>query len=207
MLVLDEEIGNHEFIRIGLEEAYGNEAEILIKAPLSTKDEMIFHIQSYGDKVSALIFDERLTETGDCDYQGSELAEAYRLFNSKIPIYILTSYPDSVDEESGDIEYVIDKSDLTEHDKIDKLAQKLRRHINIYKDIIDQRKVRLHELILKQTEHSLSPIEATELKNLQFWRTLPIGLEESIFSEEMKASLDAKENILIELEELLGNKN
>ena len=203
ILVLDEATENHNFIASSLEQVYGDEVDIIIEEPLSTKELMISRIQEDSGRIVALILDERLTDTGECDYVGSELAEAYRFFDSKIPIYILTSFPDIVDSNSGDIEYVIDKADLTADSLIKKLSIKLRRHVNIYKDIVDYRKNRVNELLLKQFNSNLSEDELSELKDLQYWRVKAIELDESILSEELKISLDKKEKILIELEDKL----
>lgn len=207
VLVLDEATEYHGFIQNGLEEVYGDEIEVRIEEPLNTKENMIEHIQSYHEQLATLIFDERLNETGDCDYIGSELAEAYRSYDPKIPIYILTSFPDTVDEKSGDIEYVIDKGDLTDDVLIEKLSPRLRRHVDIYKDMVGKRKKRLDKLLIKQLDNNLTADEIQQLKNLQFWRTRPIDLEESILSEELKISLDEKEKILNELELQLNKED
>lgn len=207
VLVLDEAIEYHNFIVKSLKQVYGEEIEVQIEEPLKTKEQMIKHIQEVSERLAALIIDERLTETGICDYLGSELAEAYRSFDPKIPIYILTSFPGSVDEKSGDIEYVIDKDDLTDDLLVKKLSPKLRRHVDIYRDMVDVRKKRIDELLIKQLDATLTTGEIQELKDLQFWRARPIELEESILSEELRTSLDKKEKILSELEDRLNRKS
>ena len=203
VLVLDEEIDNHQFIKRDLQTAYGEEITVMIETPLATEELMIDRIQTFSDTLVALIFDERLYETGDCNYNGSDLAAVYRAYDPKIPIYILTSYPTDV-VESGDVEYVIDKGDLTEDDALAHLSQKLRRHINIFADIIDQRYQSLDALLLKHVSEGLNQSEVEQLQQLQHWKSKGIELEESLLSETIKQNLDKKEQLLQALEAQLN---
>ena len=207
VLAIDEEGTIHDHIRDSLQKIYGVESEVIVDFPQPSVEEMIEKIQLFGDRLGALVFDERLAETGECDYEGSRLAEAYRAYDAKIPIYILTSYANSDGIETGNIEYVIDKGDLIVDAKIDMLKQRLRRHLDISVDIVDGRVNRLDELIKKQISDSLSESEVKELGQLQFWRSRAVELEDSLFSEKLKANLDEKEKALSELETLLNKGN
>lgn len=203
VLVLDEEVDNHDFMQRDLQTAYGEEVTVLLETPLRTKEQMVERIQVLSDRLVALIFDERLYETGDCDYNGSELAAVYRAYDAKIPIYILTSYTTDVDE-SGDVEYVIDKGDLNEDKALELLSQKLRRHINIFGDIVDERHRALDALLIKHCAGGLNEDELKQLQQLQFWKSKGIELEESLLSESIKQNLDQKEQLLQELEAQLN---
>jgi len=207
VLALDEATEYHDFIRAGLQQAYGDEVEVRIEGPLKTIEQMIKHILEVDEYLSALILDQRLNETGDCDYIGSELAKAYRSYDSKIPIYILTSYPDDIDSMFSDIEYVLDKGHLTDDPSIERLSPRLRRHVDIYRDMVDIRKRKLDELLMKKISSPLTVDEAKELSELQFWRTRPIELEESILSDKLRESLDKKEEMIAGLESILNKES
>ncbi|PSW05666.1 hypothetical protein [Photobacterium lipolyticum] len=185
-----------------LKRIYGDEFEIIAIEPSNKIEEMVETLLSYDDVVSYII-DERLNLTGVANYIGTTLVEAIRAIDSKIPVYILTSYAGDVDPILGSVEFVIDKSDAFKKDKRHELSQRMRRHIDTFNDIQSARAKRLDELLIKSVEHNLSEKEQKELEKLNYFRMKKILLEEQAPSIILKGELDKQAEILREIEEKL----
>jgi hypothetical protein len=199
VFAVDEDTTLHWSIKASLEQIYGDEIEVIIDKPKPTIVEMIEHLVSIGDRLVALILDERLNDTGECNYLGSDFAEAFRDINSKIPMYILTSFGA---DDSGDIEYILTKDSL--HQDLDALKQRLRRHVDIYKDIVGSRRVRLDKLVVLELQGNLTEEFQIELDELLYWRAKPIQLEEGFHTRQVRADLEKNDELLAEIEALLG---
>jgi FixJ family two-component response regulator len=101
---------------------------------------------------ACIIIDQRLKDTGIATYTGIELAQYLRSINQKIPIYILTNYAEAEDEFAGgkwSVEDVIPKDALNNEEQLHTVEARIRRHINIYEDILNARAKRFNELLKK----------------------------------------------------------
>ena len=119
-----------------------------------------------------IIIDQKLTETGNANYTGIELAQYLRSINQKVPIYILTSYADEKNEFTDgewSVEIIIPKDSFNARTVIARIL----RHTNVYKDILDGRAKRFKELLKKTLDDSLDEAELEELAELQFGRFAP----------------------------------
>ncbi|MDM5062563.1 hypothetical protein OB934_07105 [Aeromonas salmonicida] len=180
---------------------FSDEFEILCLDVESSLDNMIQVLNKIPDKVTYFI-DEKLKHSGIASYTGVELVEKIRMFDSKIPIYILTSYSDEVDKYLGDIEFVIDKNDWDLDKDEGDLTKRFIRHINTYKDIKSQQAQRFELLLEKSIFSTLSEKELEEFKALDLSRIKNIS-SEGIISEkslcELKKASDELDAIFSEL--------
>lgn len=125
---------------------------------------------------ACIIIDQKLKEKGSATYTGIELAKYLRYHNNKIPIYILTNFPDEKGEFAGgerSIEDIISKKSFGNEDDIQIAKERIVRHIDVYEDILDARAKRFNELLKKSLDDSLDETELEELAELQFERTAP----------------------------------
>lgn len=155
----------------------------------STIEDMIQTLNSIPDKVT-LFIDEKLKHSGVASYTGVELIEKIRLFDSKLPIYILTSFADEIEQYLGDIEFVIDKNDWEHERKEKNLIKRFLRHINTYKDIKSEQAKRFDFLLDKSIFSTLSEEEFEEFKALDLSRVKTV-FNEGIISEKSLHELNA----------------
>lgn len=154
-----------------------------------------------------IVVDQKLKDTGVATYTGIELAQYLREINDKIPIYILTNYPDLHDEyEPGEwsVEDIIDKQTFISPIKTQTLVARLLRHIDIFTDIRSERTKRFNELLQKRIRNELSVEEAREYEELQFERLAPSETRE-IFG--VSDGLDELLNLNRKLLNRLGEQN
>ena len=105
-----------------------------------------------------------------------QLAKYLRCINKKIPIYILTNFPDEKGEFAGgewSIEYIISKKSFGNEEETQIAKARILRHIDVYEDILDERAKRFNELLKKTLNDSLDEAELEELVELQFERMAP----------------------------------
>jgi hypothetical protein len=131
----------------------------------------------------AFIIDQKLRVSGDANYSGIEMASHLRSINPKLPIYILTNYPDDHELGGGNdrtVEDIIPKKDLTypNHDKALRFKARFLRHIAVFRDVLSQREQRFHSLLTKSLRQNLSAVEQRELNELQEVRLAPIQAAE-----------------------------
>lgn len=157
-------------------------------------DSMIQVLNNIPNKVTYFI-DEKLKHSGIASYTGVELVERIRVFDSKIPIYILTSFSDEIEKYLGDIEFVIDKNDWDLTEDENNLTKRFLRHINTYKDIKSQQAKRFELLLEKSIFSTLSDKELEEFKALDLSRVKNIS-SEGIISEALLCELNAASNEL-----------
>lgn len=158
----------------------GDECEILAPTLEKTKSDMLDKL-FYSKELrgaSTFIIDEKLCMTGEADYQGSQLADDIRALDEKTPVYILTSYAQDVDALAGSIEFVIDKNDISDITKGQSIAQRILRHINIYKDIRCERSNRFDQLLIKSLNNTLTAEEVDEFNQLNIMRARVILMNE-----------------------------
>lgn len=151
-------------------------------------DGMLQVLNEIPDKVTYFI-DEKLKHSGVASYTGVELVEKIRMFDSKVPIYILTSYADEIEKYLGDIEFVIDKNDWDLEEDEGNLIKRFIRHINTYKDIKSQQAKRFEVLLEKSIFSTLTEAELNEFKALDLSRIKSIS-GEGIISDELLNELN-----------------
>lgn len=151
--------------------------------------EMMQVLDAIPDKVTYFI-DEKLKHSGVASYTGSELVEQIRLIDSKIPIYMLTSYSGEIEQYLGDVEFIIDKNDWDSDEEEDNLKKRFLRHINTYEDVKSKQAKRFDDLFEKSLFSTLSNDEIKEFEALNIGRS-KILVDERLISEEALAELNA----------------
>jgi CheY-like chemotaxis protein len=131
----------------------------------------------------AFIIDQKLRVSGDVNYSGIEMASHLRAINPKLPIYILTNYPDDHELGGGNdrtVEDIIPKKDLTypKHDKALRFKARFLRRIAVFQDVLSQHEQKFHSLLTKSLRQSLTAAEQRELNELQEVRLAPIQAAE-----------------------------
>ncbi|HBE9178447.1 TPA: hypothetical protein KNH08_001298 [Serratia fonticola] len=182
---------------------FSNDFEVVCLDVEPSLDEMIQVLNKIPEKVTYFI-DEKLKHSGVATYTGVELIEKIRVFDSKIPIYILTSYSEEIEKYLGDIEFVIDKNDWDLEGDENNLTKRFMRHINTYKDIKSQQAKRFELLLEKSIFSTLSEKELEEFKALDLSRVKNIASEGIISDEslgELNAASDELDAIFLELSE------
>ena len=162
--------------------AYGDELKldmpqgIEIKAilPYPRKIDYVSTLLEDPD-TACIIIDQKLKEKGDATYSGIELAQYLRRINKKIPIYILTIFPDDKDfaGQEWNIEDIISKGSFRDEEGAQTAKARIFRHIDVYEDILDERAKRFNELLKKSLDDSLDEAELDELAELQAERIAP----------------------------------
>jgi hypothetical protein len=131
---------------------------------------------------AALIVDQRLDTNGMVSYTGIQVAAFLRTIASKLPIVILTNYPN--DDFGGldwTVEQIFEKTEML-RDPAAKETQewkaRLIRQIDVFEDVRGAREERFHNLLVKSLQEKLSPAEETELGLLETERILPVQAQE-----------------------------
>lgn len=187
-----------------LRRIYGHdEFDVIAVEPKGTIEEMVELVFGVQNLIS-IVIDERLNVTGVANYLGAELASAIRDIDSKIPVYILTSFSGDLESLLGTVEFVIDKNDMSIGEKRSSLSERMRRHVDTFRDICSARGKRLNELLIKSIDEELSDEELLEFQELNFFRMKKILLEEQPQSERLKKQLDKQEELLAQIENKLN---
>ncbi|WP_377702410.1 hypothetical protein [Pseudoduganella sp. UC29_71] len=203
VLYIDEEEQALKILGKRLIRAYGGEVQLVKLLPLPTIPEMLQVIASHEEVVS-IVVDQKLSAIGSAQYVGTELVEAIRQANSKIPLYILTNSVEDLDSNLSDVEYVLAKDDISDDEKLLKISSRLRRHINIFEDILSERDQRFEALLRKSMDTQLSSQEAKEYADLAFHREKQVLAGELLDSQELAQKLDSAEKALLEINRILG---
>lgn len=192
-----------------LEDCFGDEVVVIPEMPeneLPTMLDRIFHEQN----LISLVIDQRLKSTGIATYTGIELAEAVRRLDKKIPIYILTNYAEDIGDLDYQVEDVLEKDHLHEDAYQRKVAARVRRHTDIYDDIVSSRETRFDELLCKSLHSELTAEEQEQFEKLDFWRNNALFAKEEASAEKLKRELDKQqkdlEELRLEIESLQGEK-
>ncbi|MBW3844929.1 hypothetical protein [Aeromonas hydrophila] len=188
IIFIDDDSDIRETYKLSMSIIFSDEFEILCLDVEPSLDNMIQVLNEIPDKVTYFI-DEKLKHSGIASYTGVELVEKIRMFDSKIPIYILTSYSDEIDKYLGDIEFVIDKNDWDLDKDEGNLTKRFIRHINTYKDIKSQQAQRFEFLLEKSIFSTLSEKELEEFKALDLSRIKNTS-SEGIISENSLCELN-----------------
>lgn len=156
-------------------------------------------------EIVCIIIDQRLKDSGIATYNGIDLAQYLRGINSKIPLYILTNHADVRDEYAFgelNVEAVLSKSIFSKEDEKQILQARLLRRIDVHEDILRSRSERLHILLRKQFEGSLTEVEMTELRELQFERVAPLEAASVFESQMLQDTIDSNNQLLEALKAL-----
>jgi len=186
-----------------LRENLAGSVEVLPIEPEKTVQKTLENLRNLSGRIVSIVIDERLYAKGTADFAGTQFVEAYRDFDDKLPIYILTNHPDDIDEWFSGVEYILSKSDISDEDLTPKIFSKIFRHINIYNEIVDERTSRFRELIGKSIDDSLSASDAEELAELRRWRVMGILTVEEPMASHLKEKLDRKTQLIDSIDELL----
>lgn len=201
IIFIDDDSDIRATYELSMRMMFSEEFKIICLDVEPTLEGMILKLSDIPDKVTYFI-DEKLKHSGIASYSGVELVERIRLFDSKIPIYILTSFSDEIEKYLGDIEFVIDKNDWDLDEEEQNLTKRFLRHINTYKDIKSKQAERYEVLLEKSIFSTLSQEEIEEFKSLDLSRVKNINSEGIISVEsldELKAASDELDKIYIEL--------
>lgn len=202
IIFIDDDSDVRETYQLSMSLMFSGEFQVLCLDVESSLDSMVQVLKDIPGKITIFI-DEKLKHSGIATYNGVELAERIRVFDSKIPIYILTSFAGEIEKYLGDIEFVIDKNDWDLDDT--NLKQRFLRHINTYKDIKSQQAKRFEVLLEKSIFSTLTQDELEEFKALDLSRVKNIS-SEGIISEESLGKLTKASNELDAIYlELKGN--
>ncbi|WIF58239.1 hypothetical protein [Atlantibacter hermannii] len=186
--------------RMNLSRIFRNVAEVMALEPLALLDDMIAYLDSIDNKVMYVI-DEDLKHFGQAQYSGAELIKAIRIYDRKIPIYILTGYILTIDKNLADVEFVIDKGEW--NDNSEKFAKRFLRHIDTYNEVKDAQEKRFDELLCKSLTSPLDENEQKEYSALNFNRSKILSNESVITVKDIE-QLNEKTNKLIEIQRRLS---
>jgi len=195
IIYIEDQQGSIETFTRALRRLYGKEYLIEAIKPLSSLPETLDRILSAGDAV-AFFLDEKLSLSGEANFHGTDLAEAIREFDYKVPVYILTSYSSEIDPLNENVEYILDKNDFGYPDRRHKIAKRLLRHVNTFKEIKNKRSHRFDQLLKKSLTEGLTTQEQQEYENLNFLRVKRVLATEEAPSLEQENNLIEREKII-----------
>jgi hypothetical protein len=202
VLYIDEEPMALRIMGRRLQRAFGNEVDVIPILPQATIPLMLEQIRSYVPLVS-IVIDQKLTAAGGASYVGTELANAVRRIDHKMPLYILTNVAEDLDANLADVEYILSKDDISDDAKLNTVANRLRRHINVFDDILTGRERRFEELLRKKYANSLDVQEDAEFSELSFQRERQMVVSELVGSEHIDKKLDEAEKKLADIKAFL----
>ncbi|WP_345842094.1 hypothetical protein [Shewanella algae] len=201
IIFIDDDGDVRKTYEMSMKMMFGEEFEIVCLDAEPTLKRMMEVLDSIPDKVSYFI-DEKLKHSGNATYAGLDLVEYIRRLDSKVPIYILTSFSDEIEQYLGDIEFVIDKNHWESNEDEENFKKRILRHINTYKDIKSKQSQRFEKLLEKSIFSSLSEEEIEEFNALNINRSKKIVSERLISDEsliQLKLTSDELDRILLEL--------
>ncbi|PTP02186.1 hypothetical protein CWN88_11035 [Vibrio splendidus] len=196
IIFIDDDQEIRDTYELSMSLMFDSEFEIICLDVQSSLKDMMTILDEYPNKVSYFV-DENLKHTGVATYSGIELIEEIRKVDTKIPIYILSSAADDIDQFIGNVEFVIDKNDWEDEEREEDLKQRFYRHINTYKDIKSEQAKRFDELFEKNLFSTLTEEEVEEFNVLNLGRSKKL-VDEALISDkslielnETSAELDA----------------
>ena len=148
--------------------------------------------------LGGFFIDQKMRGGGVVNYNGIELAGHLRGLHPKLPIYILTGYPN--EDFTGTlyrVEDIVDKEDIEDRDseKAQVLRARILRRLNVFGDVLDAREQRFHELLIKSMKEPLTAAEEKEMGLLETERLAPqhaAELHDAKALEQAIAELKAK---------------
>lgn len=196
VIFIDDEKTSRALYTGTLQDIYGDEYSVIAIAPNETIAEMLSTLEKFESVVS-IVIDEKLHVEVGTDYKGSQLVEAIRIADDKLPLYILTSEMGLIEPPFGSVEYIIDKSRVEQESYKEQLSLLMRRHINSFNEIKSTRAARFDELLIKSVESDLTPEELEEFNTLDSLR-----IRQALYNEPLVSSEDLlkREQLLEEIE-------
>jgi hypothetical protein len=202
LIYIDEEPRARALYGRRLQQCIGDEVAVVSIDPEQALDAMVKTIEDSANLVSVVI-DQKLTAAGTAGYLGTDLVEKLRLSDHLMPIYILTNYVGDVDVNLGGIEYVLSKDDLSSTEKLATIGTRIRRHINIFQQILGKRELRFEELLRKRFGSELTDLEIAEYTELKYQREKK-GLASSFIDNDLLTKkIEVAEAKLQEIEIML----
>lgn len=202
IILIDDDSDIRATYEISMNLMFEEQFEIVCLDAASSLEEMMQILDSLPDKVTYFI-DQKLKHSGVASYTGTELIEHIRVVDSKVPIYILTSFADEIEQYLGDIEFVIDKNYWDSDEEEENLKKRFLRHINTYKDIKSEQAKKFDELLEKSLFSTLSVDEIQEFNALNLDRSKTVVGERLISDEsiaELKVASDELDAMYVELQ-------
>lgn len=186
-----------------LQRAFGDEAKIVAVGPKPTLQEMTKSL-SENWRIGAIITDERLNESGEADFTGQELCRALRQMYPKLPIYILTAYPNSVFNEKYTIESILSKAHLEDEDgeRFKEFSTRARRYLGTFDDIMSEREEEYTSLLREHAAGTIKVSDKERLAKISAELFKPVAYEE-IIDPKLTAQLVKQEKLLEEISKLL----
>ncbi|MES2720115.1 MAG: hypothetical protein V4624_04405 [Pseudomonadota bacterium] len=196
VIFIDDEKTSRALYTGTLQDIYGDEYSVIDIEPNETIAEMLSTLEKFENVVS-IVIDEKLHVEVGTDYKGSQLVEAIRIADDKLPLYILTSEMGLIEPPFGSVDYIIDKSRVEQASYKEQLSLLMRRHINSFNEIKSTRAARFDELLIKSVESELAPEELEEFNALDSLR-----IRQALYNEPLVSSEDLlkREQFLKEIE-------
>lgn len=184
IIYIDDDSEARETYTEVLQEVFGGDFELKDIAPEFLLEDMLIKINDMHS-VAGFVLDEKMNQLGQANFVGQSLAKKIRELDYKIPIYIFTAFKNEFNNEFGpaEVEYVIDKNELSDEETLESLTAKVRRHQNVYNDIMSERAEKLDEYLRKFLNGAITPAEKEELDQLNFLRKKNIVLQDSLIDE------------------------
>ena len=181
-------------------------AEIFADLPISIEARPpLLALADYTDLLNqaapaALILDQRLNTSGGVPYSGVELAAHCRAIGSRVPIVILTNYPnDDFSAQGWAVECIVEKK-TTLRDPAGAPAQafkiRLSRQIEVCGNVLAAREDRFHELLIKSSRERLSSDEENELRQLEGERIATVAAAEREKQIKLDVEIEALKKLL-----------
>ena len=126
--------------------------------------------------LGGFFIDQKMRGSGVVNYNGIELAEHLRGMVPKLPIYILTGYPN--EDFTGTayrVEDILDKEVIEDSNSEEghKVQARILRRLNVFEDVLNEREQRFHELLVKSLKKQLTSAEEKEIGLLEAERLAP----------------------------------
>ncbi len=149
--------------------------------------------------LGGFFIDQKMKGRGVVNYNGIELAEYLRGLYPKLPIYILTGYPEEdFSATAYRVEDIIEKATLDEgnSDRAKMVKARILRRLDVFDDVLNVREKRFHELLVKSIKEPLSQAEEKELGLLETERVAPLCAGEMHDVKELQKKLAELEVML-----------
>lgn len=182
--------------------------EIRSQVPFKTLEEYLPLLSDL--QTVAIITDQRLKNSGVAPYTGIELAEYIRTINTKLPVYILTNFPDDEDAFEGltwSVEDIIGKKELNDPEARKVIAARILRRVNTFRDILGERSERIRELLLKSSQNTLSASELDELERLGFEKSSSMLAEQLTQARQLDQLIQVQESLMRRYREFIAESD
>jgi len=205
VIYIDDREDSRKMLISYLQQAFGDEAKVSAVGPKPTIQETVKSL-SENWKIGSIIADERLNESGEADFTGQELCVALREVYPKLPIYILTAYPDSVSNKQYTIESILSKDQLKNKDGDDfrQFSIYARRYLGTFDDIMSERGEEYTNLLRKKIAGTIDEQGKERLLKIETELVKPVAYEEVVDSK-LTEKLDKQEKLIEEIRKMLEN--